>query len=298
MPTDYSLIPSLRKVHCNHPATTTPILLIWLILASTPANSQQTTTTNARTSASSSQSEPKTNDVTALKPGEFYDKELDLHFNYPVEMRTLDASTDMDSGHLNIYGVSGANDPEHQEAKRCVRSLLDADLPEDKAPKRVASLDGIWVDDSKEYKESRKPEPIFAKILMVEIVRNCLPKKLQKHENDALGSIAMSAVSEPGIQRMPKPLWYDVGGLKIHMNSGAGRPIVNGQLASAPIFIMSMATQWRGHLLAWCFISNDTETLNELTKSLVQFGNGPWGTMFAGNIGPKGSGTPMTILPK
>jgi hypothetical protein len=134
--------------------------------------------------------------------------------------------------------------------------------------------------------------------LLIEIVRDCLPKKLQKNENDALGSIAMSFLSVPGIERMPKPLWYEVGKQKVHMNSGAGRPIVNGQLAPAPIIIMSMTTQWRAHLLAWVFTSNDTDIFNEITKSLVQFGDGAWGPMFAANIGPKGSGTPMTILPK
>jgi hypothetical protein len=236
--------------------------------------------------------------LAAANPGQFYDKDLALHFNYPIEMRSLDASAEMERGHQNIYGVSGANDPEHLEAKRCGRPLLDAELPEDKAPQRPANLDGVWVDDSKEYKESRKPVPIYANVFMMEVVRSCLPQQLQKNENDALASIALSLVSEPGIQRMPKPLWYEIGKQKIHMNSGAGRPIINGQLASAPIMIMSMATQWRGHLLAWAFTSNDTEIFNEITKSQVQFGDGPWGPMFAPNVGPQGSGTPMTILPK
>ena len=110
--------------------------------------------------------------------------------------------------------------------------------------------------------------------------------------------MALSAISMPGIGRMPKPIWYEIGKQKVHMNSGVGRPIVNGQVASAPLIIMSMATQWRGHLLAWVFTSNDTEIFNEMTKSLVQFGNGPWGTMFAANIGSKDSGTPITIAPK
>lgn len=259
------------------------ILFFGSILANTPARAQQ---------------EAKPNDAGASKPGEFYNKELDLHFNYPVEMQTFDTKTEMELGHQNIYGDSGANDLEHQEAKKCMRPLLDAKLPEDKASQRMANLDGVWVDDSKEYKESRKPEPIFAQIVMTEIVRDCLPKALQKNENDALGTIAMSFVSLPGIARMPKPLWYEVGKQKIHMNSAAGRPVVNGQVASAPIFIMSMSTQWRGHLLAWVFTSNDTEIFNEITKSKVQFGNGSWGPMFAANIGPKGQGTPMTILPK
>jgi hypothetical protein len=61
---------------------------------------------------------------------------------------------------------------------------------------------------------------------------------------------------------------------------------------------MAMSTQWRGHLLGWMFVSNDTEIFNEMTKSLVQFGDGAWGPMFAANLGPRGSGTPLTILPR
>jgi hypothetical protein len=133
--------------------------------------------------------------------------------------------------------------------------------------------------------------------MMMELVRDCVPKK-DKNVDDVLASMAMSVLSIRGIQRMPKPLWYEVGKQKIHMNSGVGRPITNGQLSPAPIVIMSMATQWRGHLLLWVFTSNDTEIFNEITKSQAQFGNGPWGPMFGANLGPPGSGTAMTILPK
>lgn len=235
--------------------------------------------------------------MTAPAPGTFYDRDLDVHFNYPVEMNKLDGNAEMERGHLNIYGDTGENDPEHQEAKRCFRILLDLELSQEKAPHRNASLDPIWVDGSKEYKDSHKPEPISAQIVMGEVVRDCLPKKLRKNADAALANIAMSFVSLPGIQRMDKPLWYEVGGQKIHMNSGAGRPMVNGQLSPAPVMIMAMATEWRGHLLAWVFSSNDTEIFNEITKSLVQFGNGSWGPMFGANIGA-GSATPITILPK
>ena len=233
------------------------------------------------------------NNGTTPKTGEFYDKELDLHFNYPLEMQTLDGSAQMESGHRNIYGVSGDDDPEHQKARRCDRILLDAELPRDKAPQRAANLDGVWVDDTKEYRDSRKPEPIFAQIVMMEFVRDCVPQNVQENVDDVLGSMAMSVLSEPWINRMPKPLWYEVGKQKIHMNSGAGRPVINGQLAPAPIVIMSMATEWRGHLLMWMFTANDTEIFNKITKSQVQFGNGPWGTMFE-QFYPQGTAAPRS----
>ncbi len=230
--------------------------------------------------------------------GKFYDKSIDIHFNYPVEMQVLDPAADMESGHFNLFGSSGDNDPEHQKSKKCLRPLLDVVLPEDKAPRRNGDMGSLWVDDTKEYKDTRAPEPMYAKIILIEMVKDCLPKKLLKNENDTLGTLAMGAVTLPGLIRMPKPLWYDVAGQKIHMNEAMGRPIANRMLSPAPIIVMSMSTQWHGHLLLWSFLSNDIEIFNDMTKSLVQFGDGPWGQMFAGNIGPKGSGTPMTILPK
>jgi len=150
-------------------------------VGSTPASDQ----TSAKPSLGTSWLErtaPKADAVNVSSPGMFYDKELDLHFNYPVEMRALDAATDMEVGHRNIFGVSGDNDPGHQEAKRCMHVLLDADLPPEKAPQRNADIGNLWVDDSKEYKESRKPEPIYAKFMMVELAGDCVPEKLQKRK--------------------------------------------------------------------------------------------------------------------
>ena len=289
----------MRRNRCGVPvlAATTAIFLLACMLAVAPASGQQGANPSTQMPAAQTGAAPK-GDATVPRPGTFYDKNLDLHFNYPVEMQAVDASAAIELGHEDIYGASGENKPEHQEAIHCARPLLDVDLSKDKIPQRDADLAGVWADDSEAYKKSRRPQPIFATILFVEIMRDCLPKKLQKNDDDTLGNIALSFVSEPGLQRMPKPLWYEVGEQKIHMNCGVGRLIANGQLAPAPIIIMSMATEWRGHLLAWVFASNDAEIFNEITKSMVRFGSGAWGPMFAANIGAKGSGKPMTILPK
>lgn len=77
------------------------ILLLGCLLAGVSANSQQ----DAKS-----------------KPGEFYDKELDLHFNYPVGMQTLDASSEMEQGHLNIYG--------HQRVLRFFAGIAKRSRPE------------------------------------------------------------------------------------------------------------------------------------------------------------------------
>jgi hypothetical protein len=243
-------------------------------------------------------SQPQSEKTSALAPGEFYDKELDLHFNYPVEMDLVDWATAMESGHLAIYGVSGAGDPEHEQARKCVRPLLSAELPAEKAPKRVPDLSDVWVEDSEEHSASPQDKAISASVYIVEIQRSCIPKDARKKEDAAPSGIALGFVSAPGLQKMPAPWWYELGKQKIHMNSSAGRVLLPGGRRTAPIFIMSMATSWQGHLLAWVFTSNDTKTFNEITKSLVRFGNNPWSPMFAPNVGPKGTGTPVNVLPK
>jgi len=276
-------------------STSFAFLILGCILASAPLNAQKT---NPCGQAAVNKTQPNIiSSAPTEKPGSFYDKNLDVHSNYPVEMRMLDSDCDMETGHRNVFGMPGETDPEHQEAKRCMKILLDLDLPKDNVPQRNADIGNLWIDDSKEYKESRKPEPIFAKIVIAELLRDCVPKESHNKEDDVLGSMALSVVSVPGLGRMPKPIWYEIGKQKIHMNSAVGRPIINRQVASAPIIVMSMATEWRGHLLAWIFTSNDVQIFNEITKSLVKFGDGPWSAMFAANIGPKGSGTSITVLP-
>jgi hypothetical protein len=212
-------------------------------------------------------------------------------------MKVLDGNAEMESGHENLYGEAGEKDPEHRQAARCVRFHLTLDLPKENAPPRMADDGGMWIDDTKEYKDSREPQPIFAKIVVVELLPACLPKPATKSADDALASMAREAVSLPGLRPAPKPLWYEVAKRKVHMNWSIGRFKLSGHLDEAPTIVMAMSTEWHRHLLLWVFTSNDATILNQLAKSLVQFGDGPWGQMFPGNLGPSGSGTPLKILP-
>lgn len=110
----------------------------------------------------------------------------------------------MRRGHRNVYGVSAKNDPEHQQAERCMLPLFYAELSGDKTPQRPADIRGMWTDDSDEYKRSRKTEPIFAQISIMEMVRECMGEEnIATHEDDVLRAIAQALVSAPGIQRMP-----------------------------------------------------------------------------------------------
>jgi hypothetical protein len=267
--------------------------ILFQVCAAAPSHGQQ-----SGNSSPESGSQPKSERASAPAPGEFYDKELNLHFNYPVEMDLVDWTAAMESGHLAIYGASGTGDPEHEQAKKCVRPLLSAELPEEKAPKGVPDLSDVWVEDPKERTASPQDKAISASIYIVEIQRSCIPKDARKNEDAVLSGIALGFVSAPGLQKMPAPWWYELGKQKIHMNSGAGRILLPGGRTTSPIFMMCMATSWQGHLLAWIFTSNDTKTFNEITKSMVRFGDNAWSPMFAPNVGPKGSGTPVNVLPK
>jgi hypothetical protein len=291
---DWAYLQSMKSI-ANLRAMQTLLWILACFMTVLPAGRQQNSPAQPQPPDQTSQSRASPT-AAGNDAGKFYDQALDLHFNYPIEMRVLDADADMESGHINIFGAPGDTDPEHIKSKQCTRTLLDAQLSEGYAPERLAKMDE-WIDDTQEYKDSRRPEPISGKILIVELRQECIPKKERKNRDGILGGMALGFVSLPGIQRQPRPLWFDVGGQKLHMNSGAGRPIINGKLASAPTLIMAMAGEWRGHLLAWVFNCNDTQTFNEMTKSLVKFGDGAWAVMFPPNIGPKGAGTPMKISP-
>lgn len=90
--------------------------------------------------SSSTTNAPESGTDAASEAGIFYDKDLDLRFEYPVEMRTEDPLEEMRRGQRNVYGVSAKNDPEHQQAERCMLPLFYAELSGDKAPQRPADL--------------------------------------------------------------------------------------------------------------------------------------------------------------
>lgn len=48
-------------------------------------------------------------------------------------------------------------------------------------------------------------------MVMVDLLPDCVPKKFRKKEDEVLASMALSPVSMPGIGRMPKPIWYEIG---------------------------------------------------------------------------------------
>ncbi len=128
-------------------------------IEATPGGDQHTNANTEKTATRAGAAPQASPPTATAELGRFYDKDLVLHFNYPIEMRTLDASAAMERGHQNIYGVPGDTDPEHLEAKRCLRPLLAVELTEHKAPQRPANLDGVWVDDSKNTRnlENRCP---------------------------------------------------------------------------------------------------------------------------------------------
>jgi len=146
-----------------------------------------------------------------------------------------------------------------------MRILLDMELPKENAPQCDADIGNLWVDHSKEYKESRKVEPIFVKNAHCGASTGMRTKKAQKEAEGYSG--------EPGAER------------RFHARD---RVHTKAHLASAP--------RYRDHLLEWVITSNDTQIFNVLT-TVVRFGNGSWGRMFAPKLGPKGSGTPVNMLP-
>jgi hypothetical protein len=242
-------------------------------------------------SASGQQPVPKETEsappASFSQPGIFYDNTLDLHFYYPLEMPRTDMPSAAEHPSPEGLGQSAPGDRQRDEAAACLRIMLRADLPADKAGTRPATLDGTV----------RVPSPgnegIRATIQLFEVDMNCVCKALRKKRDAAMREIAGTITHVREMEKMGPPLWYGLGTQKVHMSAAVGRLNPGEQ----PVLMMAMVTDYKHHVLMWIVHSNDAETFNSLTKSRVQFGGQPAFPLFAADVGPNGF-TGVNILPK
>jgi hypothetical protein len=227
--------------------------------------------------------------VTSPTPGIFYQRELDLHFYYPVEMVASDPTKITDADRTAGIGKSQPGDSEREGSKACLRVMLRADLPADKVGTRMATLGAI------ENTPSPESESVTGTIWLFDVDMNCVCAAMRKKRDAAMRDISATITQAQGMTRTGPPLWYDLGKQKTHMSAALGRHNPN----EGPVLMMDVVTDYRSHVLMWIVQSNDAETFNALTKSTVQFDKSPALPLFPANVGPQGfGGVPMKILPR
>jgi hypothetical protein len=227
--------------------------------------------------------------ITSPAPGIFYQRDLDLHFYYPEEMVASDLTKISDADRTAGIGKSLPGDSERDGSKACLRTMLRADLPADKAGTRMATLGAI------ENTPSPEQERVTGTIWLFDVDMNCVCAAMRKKRDAAMRDISATITQAQGMTRMGPPLWYDLGKQKIHMSAAVGRHNPNER----PVLMMDMVTDYHGRVLMWIVQSNDAETFNAFTKSTVQFDKAPAVPLFPANVGPQGfGGVPTKILPR
>ncbi|HEY3988279.1 MAG TPA: hypothetical protein VGM02_03205 [Acidobacteriaceae bacterium] len=227
--------------------------------------------------------------ITPPAPGIFYKSDLRLHFYYPVEMVPSDLVTATVLDSTAGIGKSQPGDSERDGSEACLRTMLRADLPADKADTRMATLGAI------ENTPSPEQERIAGTIWLFDVDMDCVCAAMRKKRDAAMRDISATITQAQGMTRMGPPLWYDLGKQKIHMSAAVGRH----NPSERPVLVMDMVTDYHGHVLMWIVQSNDAETFNTLTKSTVQFDKAPALPLFPADVGPQGfGGVPMKILPR
>jgi hypothetical protein len=152
--------------------------------------------------------------LTDQKMSLYTNADLAFSVRYPSEFivrNAQDLQTVMDRGHRAAYGSDPAKDPDHQEAARCMHTLLYA-------------TSGV------EASETSPDSPDT--IMVVDFDRVCSPKGLKGDQ--ALTQLAGTVLHIPGMTPVVPQTWFEAGG-KRRIHSGmAAESITLPANASTP----------------------------------------------------------------
>lgn len=164
--------------------------------------------------AAASEDPPYSPAIDASQMAVFTDAELGFSVRYPMEFKAeapQNLFAVMRAGHQELFGTSPDNDPEHQQAERCMRPLLYATsttiLPaEGKAPVPLAGEDVDGSPDS---------------VMVMDVERSCIAKKLKSDK--ALTQLTGTVLNIPGLKQVVPQMWFQGGdGRHIHSGMAAG----------------------------------------------------------------------------
>jgi hypothetical protein len=187
---------------------------------------------------------------------EWENEALKLRLFYPSDLVKADTAQVMQGDQLTLSGFSGATDPKLAEITHCLRPALLLNLPSSGVPQTAAT------------------------ILLAELDIECLNSKHESGSTTLLNDMAEIVNKVPGMKSIAQPATYTIGWQKVHMAAAQGQPSGTAQL-----YTMGLSTNWNSHLLVWYFASNDIDTLNRITKTIVRFGRDQAAPLYPLTIG-------------
>jgi len=176
---------------------------------------------------------------------------------FPVELVVRDAQKAMEEGHVAVFGSMQTEAKEHELARRCMKPILLAELPEG-APQ-----------------EKQPSGADSATLFFFEFIPNKECKAGFKYKNDeaVAGGIAQTAIQLPGATPLSQPLWFDFGKQKLHITFSAFG-LQNTSPDQPHALIAMAAMRYHGHILGWMMSAGHLNTFNDLTKTSIELDDG------------------------
>lgn len=191
------------------------------------------------------------------QPGVFHETATGLTLRFPVELIVRDAQTRIDEGHMAVFGSMQKQANEHELAKRCMKPMLFAELPNESA------------------KKDSTPAASTVTLFMFEFIASKECKKGFKYKDDeaVAGGVAQTAIQLPGATPLSRPLWFDFGKQKLHATFAAFG-LQNTSPDQPHALVVMAAMRYHEHILGWILSADQLNTFNDLTKTSIELDDG------------------------
>lgn len=184
------------------------------------------------------------------------DPALHLTFSYPSELQPRDPAS---------AGGGG-----------CAKVLLAAGLgadPNQPSGTATASASGNW-----------------ASLSLSDMGPECIPPKILKKPktmDQMMYGLTGGATQTLGMMPLEQPLGYSLEGYHAYLAAAQGEPVSTDvvQPANGAEVLAIIAVHVNDHVLIWKMASNDTNLLNRMLASQVDFGAGTLQALYPGHIG-------------
>jgi hypothetical protein len=189
--------------------------------------------------------------------GVFHEPATGLTMRYPVELVVRDAQKAMEEGHVAVFGSMQNEAKEHELARRCMKPILLAELPDGSPQEKQPS--------------GADSETLF----FFEFIpsKECKAGFKYKDDEAVAGGIAQTVIQLPGATSLSQPLWFDFGKQKLHITFAAFG-LQNTSPDQPHALIAMAAMRYHGHILGWMMSAGHLNTFNDLTKTSIELDDG------------------------
>jgi hypothetical protein len=219
--------------------------------------------------------------------------ELHLRFAYPAEMIPRNAQAAAELGQQMLYGEDDGTDARtamaggagRARSTTCMKTLLSVGTDREAAKTPAGSEGG----SARAAGGAAGATDGAGSVALFDIDLRCLPPKAQKNRklmDSVLAGLATQGTTVLGMMPVEQAVGYLLEGQRAYFASAQGQPVAQTDLQPGDDAELTgvVATAVGGHILAWRLEANSVAYFNRLLRSQVDFGTGPAGMLFPGQV--------------